>query len=289
MSGDTNTDTDTNINSYLIQLEALEGQYRTKLTEYESAYTTYISALQDQTTNPQSNSYVVLPGQTYSGTGSISNTPNSSISMCEAACSANTSCTGASFNSINMICKLRSGNSVLTPGATSDNAIITSIRAKIINLETLNNQLITINGQITDLYNQMNSQVTVQTGTLSTNGDNLSTQYSLLMDEKIKIKNLLDEYNNIDNSNIDQTIVVDQQNSSYYLWLIICIISIILVIKFIAFPDSKGNLISVISWTSIFICITLATLHLNNPAAYAIWLILIVLVLMMKSELIPSI
>ena len=170
-----------------------------------------------------------------------------------------------------------------------DNAIITSIRAKIINLETLNNQLITINGQITDLYNQMNSQVTVQTGTLSTNGDNLSTQYSLLMDEKIKIKNLLDEYNNIDNSNIDQTIVVDQQNSSYYLWLIICIISIILVIKFIAFPDSKGNLISVISWTSIFICITLATLHLNNPAAYAIWLILIVLVLMMKSELIPSI
>ena len=65
-------DSSDEMNSKLIALQALEGQYRNKLTEYESGYATYISALQSQ--NSGSSSYVVLPGQTYMGTGSISET-----------------------------------------------------------------------------------------------------------------------------------------------------------------------------------------------------------------------
>jgi len=56
MGGDSNSD---NMNSKLIALQALEGQYRNKLTEYESTLATYISALQSQKSN--SSNYVVLP------------------------------------------------------------------------------------------------------------------------------------------------------------------------------------------------------------------------------------
>lgn len=283
MGGDSND----NINSKLIVLQALEGQYRNKLTEYENAYATYISALQSQKTG--SSSYVVLPGQTYMGTGSISETPNSSVSTCEASCSANALCTGASFNSTSKVCKLRSGNSLLTPGATSDNAIITDIRQKLINLETINAHLIEINNRMTMVYNQMQPLVTTQTETLSTNDTTLMTQHAALMSERTKIQKLMDEFKDIYSDYSEKSISTDQQNSSYYLWLIITIVSLALVIKYIFFPEAKGNVISIILWTVIIICLTLSTIHLNNPSSYAIWIVLVAIVLMMKSKLIPSI
>lgn len=275
------------MNSKLIALQALEGQYRNKLTEYENAQATYISAMQSQ--NSGSNSYVVLPGQTYMGTGSISETPNSSTSMCEASCSANALCTGASFNSTSKVCKLRYGNSLLTPGATSDNAIITDVRQKLINLETINAQLIELNDQMTTLYTQIQPLATTQDTNLSTNDSTLISQYIALMDEKHKIKKLMDEYKDVYAEYNEKSISTDQQNSSYYLWLIIAIIAVILVFKFMFFPEAKGNLVSVILWTIIIICITLSTIHLNNPSSYAIWVFLVAIVLMMKSNLIPSI
>jgi len=284
MGGDSNSD---NMNSKLIALQALEGQYRNKLTEYESTLATYISALQSQKSN--SSNYVVLPEQTYMGTGSISETPNSSVSMCEASCSANSLCTGASFNSTSKVCKLRSGNSLLTLGAASDNAIVTDVKLKLINLETLNAQLIEINSQMKTLYNQIQPFVNAQNTALTTNNDNLTSQYTALIDEKLKIKNLIDEYKDTYTEYSETSLSADQENSSYYLWLIITIVSIILVIKFIFFPEAKGNLLSVILWTIIIICITLSTIHLNNPSSYAIWVFLVAIVLMMKSKLIPSI
>jgi len=280
-------DSSDEMNSKLIALQALEGQYRNKLTEYESGYATYISALQSQ--NSGSSSYVVLPGQTYMGTGSISETINSSVSMCEASCSANALCTGASFNSTSKVCKLRSGNSLLTPGATSDNAIITNVRQQLINLETINAQLIELNNQMTTIYSQIQPNVTSQNASLSTNDATLTSQYTELMKEKLKIVKLIDEYKDIYSEYSEKSISTDQQNSSYYLWLIITIVSVILLIKFIFFPELKGNVVSVILWTIIIICITLSTIHLNNPSAYAIWILLVALVLMMKSNLIPSI
>jgi hypothetical protein len=283
MGGDSSDE----MNSKLIALQALEGRYSNKLTEYESAHATYISALQSQKSG--SASYVVLPGKTYMGTGSISDSPNSSVSTCEASCSANALCTGASFNSISKVCKLRSGNSLLTTGAASDNAIITDVRQKLINLETINAQLIEINSQMTTLYNQMRPLVNAQTASLSTNDSTLTTQYSALMAEKTKIKNLMDEYKDVYAEYNEKSISTDQQNASYYLWLIIAIVAVILVIKFIFFPEAKGNLVSVILWTVIIICITLSTIHLNNPSSYAMWVFLVALVLMMKSKLIPSI
>jgi hypothetical protein len=211
------------------------------------------------------------------------------VSTCEASCGANILCTGASFNSTSKVCKLRSGNSLLTPGATSDNAIITEVRQKLINLETLNAQLIELNSQMTTLYNETQPLVSTQNSALTTNDVNLTSQYNALMDEKIKIKNLMDEYKDIYADYNEKSISTDQENSSYYLWLIIAVISVILVIKFIFFPEGKGNLLSVILWTIIIICITLSTIHLNNPSSYAIWVFLVAIVLMMKSKLIPSI
>lgn len=272
-----------NINSYLIQLEALDGQYRTKLTEYESAYTTYISTLQDQTQSSATNSYVVLPGQTYMGTSTISNNTNSSISQCEALCSADSACTGASFNSTSAVCSLKSGNSGLTAGATSDNAIITNIKSQIIHLETLNAQLIAINEQITEIYSQIQPSISGDSTSLSANGADITAQYSSLLAEKMKIKRLLEEYNDIDKNYIDQSLTVEQQNATYYLWIYICIIVFVITIQMIVFPDASiGKSIIIIMFIAFLI---FSTMYLTNPSIYALWLVVIAIIVMVSFKL----
>lgn len=272
-----------NINSYLIQLEALDGQYRTKLTEYESAYTTYISTLQDQTQSSATNSYVVLPGHTYTGTSTISNNTNSSISQCEALCSADSACTGASFNSTSAVCSLKSGNSGLTAGATSDNAIITNIKSQIIHLETLNAQLIAINEQITEIYSKIQPLISGDSTSLSANGEDITAQYSTLLAEKMKIKRLLEEYNDIDKNYIDQSLTVEQQNATYYLWIAICIIVFVITIQMIVFPDASiGKSIIIIMFIAFLI---FSTMYLTNPSIYALWLVVIAIIVMVSFKL----
>ena len=272
-----------NIQSDLVHLEVLEGAYKNKLTQYESAYATYINSLNKQ--NSETNNYVVLPGNIYAGTGTISDTINSTLSTCEASCKANPLCSGASFNSISNVCKLRSGNSTLSKGAANDNAIITKVKENIIYLETLNTQLIEINSQITNIYQKMQPMVDTQTKTISINGEELTNRYSLLTNEKIKIKTLLDEYNDIDKSNVDQSLMVEQQNSTYYLWLILCILSILLVIKYTVFPESSGGILTTVVIVTAAVIMIFSTIYLNNPAAYAIWLVIILSIIVIKTNI----
>lgn len=242
------------IQSDLVQLEALEGQYKTKLTQYESAYATYISSLQQDS---NTNSFVVLPGKSYAGPNIISDTPDSTLTMCEASCKANPLCGGASFNSISNVCKLYGGNGGLRPGATSDNAIITNIKKNIFDLETLNRELLMIHQKIADLYSKMQPLVGQHMETINTNGEELSNRYSLLMDEKNKIKRLQDEYKDVNKSYTDQSLMVEQRNYTYYLWFIFCIVSILLVIKLLFYSEEKILSISTIISVAIILAILL--------------------------------
>ena len=180
---------------------------------------------------------------------------------------------------------MRSGNSTLSKGAANDNAIITKVKENIIYLETLNTQLIEINSQITNIYQKMQPMVDTQTKTISINGEELTNRYSLLTNEKIKIKTLLDEYNDIDKSNVDQSLMVEQQNSTYYLWLILCILSILLVIKYTVFPESSGGILTTVVIVTAAVIMIFSTIYLNNPAAYAIWLVIILSIIVIKTNI----
>lgn len=228
--------------SDIVKLEALNGQYKNKLTEYESAYATYIQGLQ-QNDNTY-NSYIVLPGKTYQGTASISDISGSTLTRCEASCSQQPLCSGASFNSITNVCKLRSGEAGLTAGATSDHAIITKSRANILHLNTLNDQLIEINRQMNEIHKTMQPQTTKQSQVMAVQGDELQQRGGLLTTEKDKIKRLLTEYNDVVKNNADQTITVEQKSSVYVIWLILCIMAILLAVKYTVFPDVSMGLFS---------------------------------------------
>jgi hypothetical protein len=274
------------ISSNILQLKQLELQYKTKINEYKTAYASYITTTQSQT---DQNSYVVLPGKVYSGATNISNTTNSTTDNCQALCSANTSCTGATFNSISKMCSLFKGKGTLVNGGSSDNTIIKKLNQQLIALDAVNSQLIDINNQMMAIVNKIQPSVKQNIATLSTNDATLIANSESLKKEQRAIKKLLNEYNDIDQNYINQTLNVDKRNASYYLWLVITIVAVFLALKFVLFPEARGNIVSIILWSIIIICIILGTINLKNPAVYGIWVALVALVLMMKAKIIPSI
>jgi len=277
-----------NLNSDILQLQTLEVQYNTKLTEYKSAFASYITTLKSQS---NANSYVVLPGKTFTEPSTtLSDNIDSTISQCEALCSSNKLCSGANFNSISKVCNLRKGDGQITDTlASTHNAIVMQSKEQLDNLNKINSQLISINDQMITINKRITPSVNENNSTLSENNNILMTNNTELLGEQTKIKNMLNEFNDVDKAYNDQTLNTEQKNAGYYLWLIVMIVALILTMKFIFFPDARGNLLSVILWSIIIISIILATVHLNNPAAYGIWVLLIALVLMMKAQLIPSI
>jgi hypothetical protein len=205
-------------------------------------------------------------------------------------CSSNKLCTGANFNSISKVCNLRKGDGkIVDTLASSHNAIVTKSRQQLDNLDKINSHLISLSEQMIAINRRINPSVNENESTLVTNNTVLIKNNSELLAEQVKIKNMLNEFNDIEQNYNNQTLIVDKNNARYYLWLIITIVALILTSKFLFFPEARGDVFSIILWSTIIICIIIATLHLNNPIAYAIWIFLIFLVLMMKAQLIPSI
>ena len=100
-----------NLNSDVLQLQTLNEQYMAKLTEYKTAFATYVTTIQSQTI---ANSFVIFPGKKFMGTASLSDNNNSTAEQCVAMCSSNTDCTGATFNNTTKVCKLIKGDGVIS-------------------------------------------------------------------------------------------------------------------------------------------------------------------------------
>jgi PAN domain len=274
-----------NIDSEILQLQSLETQYKTKLDEYKRAYASYITTVQSESSDK--NSYVVLPGKIFMGDGSISDNANSNISQCEALCSANSMCSGASFNAISNVCKLRKGMGLLSEGAVSDNAIITRIKQQLIQLDSINSQLIDINNKMREIRKNIQPSVNENSDTLYSNNLDLTNNNNSLLAEQNKIKRLLAEYNDVEQEYINQSLNADQKINSYYLWMTVMILSVFMVIKYTMFPESKGNIVGILLNSTFIIFLLFATIHMNNPAVYAIWICLVALVILIKADLMP--
>jgi hypothetical protein len=274
-----------NIDSEVLQLQTLETQYKIKLAEYKSAFASYVTTVHSDSSDK--NSYVVLPGKIFMGDGSVSDNVNTNMSQCEALCSANSICSGAIFNTISNVCKLRKGMGLLSEGASSDNAIIKKITQQLIQLDSINAQLIDINNKMTEIGKNIQPSVNKNADTLYSNSLELKNNNNALLAEQEKIKNLLAEYNDVEQEYVNQSLNADQKTSSYYLWMIVMILSVCFVIKYTMFPDSRGNVVGILLITLFIIFLLFATIHMNNPAVYAIWICLVALVILIKADLIP--
>jgi hypothetical protein len=217
-----------------MNFETLSNQFNSILTQYQNTYQDYINSL-----DTSNNSLMTISNASLNGT-QISVTPSSTVEACQSSCSANTSCSGATFNSTNNNCTLNSGNGSVT-STTNNTAIVQQNLYYSYQLQQLNNQLMSINQEMmenaknnTALYNT-NKQQTQQMSNI------IQQNYNVLAGERAEINRMIDEYATINAAYDNGTITVNSNYTNYIVLLLITILLVFLLIKFSVTGDQRGG------------------------------------------------
>ena len=205
------------------------------------ANTDYNAANYQSATAPNykinSQPYVNIQGNAFTGTGSAGQSTATTLQDCQAQCASNSNCTGATF--VSNQCQLRTGEGQINPSSNESYAIVPRGKQLLLNMENINQQLISINKQITNklkigepVYSHFKSQS-------DDKSEELKKSYSDLLTERENIKKLLDEYETLNRTDGENLIKINQNYYTYILLLILAVAIIGLLIK-ISYPSSSS-------------------------------------------------
>ena len=217
--------------SAILNLEILSAKYDNLLMQYKQAVANYISFLN----NPGSGKTLsTIQGQAFWGTGeagtqSVYNDITDANS-CAVLCLKTSNCTGATFNPTSFgkpMCWLRTGDGNPVPSKPEDYAIIPLATAYLLNIQNINMQLTTVNNQILEKINNSNSLYSDQYKERSEKAAILLANYQKLNAERIKIENMVNEYQDLDQAQFEGNIKI---NENYYSFLLLFALSIFIII-----------------------------------------------------------
>ena len=271
----TDKDKDKDKDSVVIKLESLRKEYDIILAQYEEAKKTYINNLQ----SPPSE-YTTLPGRTWWGTGGLKEGPSNTAEECENMCASDMRCSGATFNPVKHYCWTRTGESPLSPGDESDNAIIKTLKANNIVLQSLNDRLTFISNRINNVIANAEPEVNELYKNKSEQQTKLNTKYQELVDEKAQLLSEIEEYNTINETISDNELVVNQENGIMRFWIIITLIVLIIIVKQLF---GLENSMSAIVWFFIILLIIVLTYSLKTPSGFFIWGVALLAVIFTRS------
>ena len=141
------------------------------------------------------------------------------------------------------MCWLRTGEGELVPALTTDNAIIPQGEEYLLTIESINNKLIATNQQIQNIIDKSEPIYnSIQTKNEEKNKE-LIQNYIELSAEREKIKKMLKKYEDLDQTEIQGGLKINQKYYSYILLVIVAIGSVVLLYKFSnVFTGGENNL-----------------------------------------------
>lgn len=125
-------------------------------------YTTNTSPVNpnDEISTPINNiEYAALKGRSWWGKSGISEKEVSTQEECEALCSNDSNCSGATFNPVKRYCWTRTGDGNLVSGEDDNYALIPKKKAALIVMKSLNEKLLDLNTKISDEMENINPEV----------------------------------------------------------------------------------------------------------------------------------
>jgi hypothetical protein len=283
--------------STILTLESLEKEYENTMTLYQQAQTNYNSALNgvvgkttgSNVVTSNGKRYVLVPSKVFWGTGALEQKSVSTIDACVAMCSADTKCTGATFDSSAKSCWTRSGNAGLVSGNTTQTAIVSELVNAANTLDTLNNKLLGLLKKMNDINKTTTVNLQLKTDdSVSTNNIYLGKRFESLMADRENINNILKEYGEINVKNQDQTMYLYQNQSSYMLWSLLTIIFIIIVVKLVVFPNITFNWIRFFIWTIIVSSLLVLVSFLKLTYGFILFSVIIAVILLIVLKVVPS-
>ena len=238
--------------SIIINLETLQKKYTNLLTAYTTAVTDYIQYITVQSACDASSSclvdFVTIKGHAYTGTGSAGNSDASTLQECTASCSSTAACSGATF--VSDKCVLRTGDSPIVNASAQSYAIVPKKQQLLMNMETLNAQLIQTNEELMNAIQKAEVVYYKTSKETKKKNEELKQSYSNLVKERSYISEMLREYETIDATETEQQIKITQNYYSYIFLVIIVIVILIAFMKILSYSstpalvggDGGGNL-----------------------------------------------
>jgi hypothetical protein len=261
--------------SGILTLENLQLEYDNTMILYIQAQENYNSALN----NIDKKKYVSISGKTYWGTSAIQQKTGSSISECTALCSNDAKCKGATFDSKDNTCWTRSGSSSLTTGTATQSAIISEVTNAALNLQNLNTKLLLYIDQMKN-YKFENGNTTSPEQTdvdtdVKDENNNLKAQYNILLQDRKKIKEILDEFSRIKMDNENMQIYNTQNRTYYMMWAYLAFIFIIIIVKMVFYPNMVISWGKFVLYTMIGAILLLLVHFLKSVSIFFIFLLII--------------
>lgn len=271
-----------NLKKSILNLESLELKFKNKLIEYQSAFNTYLSALNNNSS--QSSKLKIVPNTFYFNPPGISSSNVNSPEKCMALCSAKPNCSSANYNTKTGECNLQGGNNGFLstdPTGTTTSIVMDNV-INLKQLKTMNGDLINMNNTIYENIQKQNSEVNQHYQENSEENQKMIQRYQNLESEREMIKKMMGELETIKEDNKDQRVRISQSVSKYIFWGIIAFITMFVTVKVVLFPDTNTNLISIFLNTFIFILLVLWLMNLHSITVTFIILFLILIIIISK-------
>ena len=222
--------------SAILNLEILSAKYDNLLINYKQAVADYIGFL--NTFNKNNKTLSSIEGQAFWGTGQAGSQAAYNdivdVNACAALCLKTANCSGATFNSNTNgkpMCWLRTGDGSPVVSKPKDYAIVPTSTALLLNIQSINTQLSNINNQILEKINNSNSLYSDQYEERAQKAAILLANYQKLNAERIKIENMVNQYQDLDQAQIDARLKINENYYSFILLFALSIFTIILLYK----------------------------------------------------------
>jgi hypothetical protein len=217
--------------STLLRLDTLENEYRLLLLEYQQIYNNYVSLVMNANGDTQINT-IIPKSEMVGSSANIETISESTVELCQAQCSSNTSCSGATYNSNTQSCTLKTGNLTVIKSSDSNNyAIVTELSQLTTLLITMNNRLAEIFKQINQTVKELIPSNEQEQLIKNETSQRLIIEYQNLLNEQKQLL-ALESQNNKITQDYDRTeLSLNQINLSYIVWFLLAIGVIIFAIK----------------------------------------------------------
>lgn len=240
---DSQNNQNNNTESITIKLASLEKEYQILLEQYEVAQNNYIANLNSSDTN---NDFVSLQSRTFWGTYGLKEGKTTNESDCKSMCLSDTKCTGATYNPAKQYCWTRGGESSVTVGQSDDYALIPQLRQNVVELSSLNERLLDINKQITQLLNQLYPIAKSEVEMKNQKQKELDKYYGHLLKEQIEIEMAMQKYQTAEHKLANGQLNTVRQDFILRFWIFIFLFLVaIIVLEFMGI-GTLGSIGSII-------------------------------------------
>lgn len=209
-----------------IQLQNLSNEYNMLISQYQNTYKEYINII-----NSDNKSFTTVDDSAFYGQNQINTINNTNAENCQSACSSNSSCSGATFNTLSNNCTLSSGTGNVVQEQKSK-AIVKEAMYYSYHLQKLNAKLIDINKQMINTSNNSYNEFQKSQQQTIEQENTMNNNYQTLSDERIKIEKMILEYETLNRALENGNIVV---TSNYYSYIALFLIAILLILLFFKF------------------------------------------------------